>query len=326
MNRRDASLLIGGAPLAWQLVARAQQSAKIPQIGILTLSVASSMPAFEGFRQGLRDLGYVEGQNIVLEFRFAQGRPERLAAMAIELAQMKVDVIVIESAQAARAAGDASKAIPIVMAVVGDPVRAGLVTSLARPGGNITGLSTLATELSGKRLQLLKEVVPHAMRVAVIWNDSNPAAAGNLAETRTAARSMGVDLQSVEVRNASDLDLALEAVAAARPSAFLALTNGMFLANRTRIVEFTARSRLPAIFPDREFVQAGGLMAYGPSLTANFRRAAGYVDKILKGAKPADLPVEQPTQFELVINLKTARALGITIPPSLLLRADEVIQ
>ena len=326
MNRRDASLLIGGAPLAWQLVARAQQSAKIPQIGILTLSVASSMPAFEGFRQGLRDLGYVEGQNIVLELRFAQGRPERLAAMAIELAQMKVDVIVIESAQAARAAGDASKAIPIVMAVVGDPVRAGLVTSLARPGGNITGLSTLSPELSGKRLQLLKEVVPHAMRVAVIWNDSNPAAAGNLAETRTAARSMGVDLQSVEVRNASDLDLALEAVAAARPSAFLALTNGMFLANRTRIVEFTARSRLPAIFPDREFVQAGGLMAYGPSLTANFRRAAGYVDKILKGAKPADLPVEQPTQFELVINLKTARALGITIPPSLLLRADEVIQ
>ena len=326
MKRRDACILIGSAPLAWQLVARAQQSAKIPQIGILTLSVASSMPAFEGFRQGLRDLGYVEGQNIVLELRFAQGRPERLAAMAVELAQMKVDVIVVESAQAARAAADASRAIPVVMAVVGDPIRAGLVASLARPGGNITGLSTLATELSGKRLQLLKEVVPHAMRVAVIWNDSNPAAAGNLAETRTAARSMGVDLQSVEVRNASDLDLALEAVAAARPSAFLALTNGMFLANRTRIVEFTARSRLPAIFPDREFVQAGGLMAYGPSLTANFRRAAGYVDKILKGAKPADLPVEQPTQFELVINLKTARALGITIPPSLLLRADEVIQ
>ena len=326
MKRRDACILIGSAPLAWQLVARAQQSAKIPQIGILTLSVASSMPAFEGFRQGLRDLGYVEGQNIVLELRFAQGRPERLAAMAIELAQMKVDVIVIESAQAARAANDASKAIPIVMAVVGDPVRAGLVTSLARPGGNITGLSTLATELSGKRLQLLKEVVPHAMRVAVIWNNSNPAAAGNLEETRTAARSMGVDLQSVEVRNASDLDLALEAVAAARPSAFLALTNGMFLANRTRIVEFTARSRLPAIFPDREFAQAGGLMAYGPSLTANFRRAAGYVDKILKGAKPADLPVEQPTQFELVINLKTAKALGITIPQAVLLRADEVIQ
>ncbi len=326
MNRRDASLLIGGAPLAWQLVARAQQSAKIPQIGILTVSVASSMPAFEGFRQGLRDLGYVEGQNIVLELRFAQGRPERLAAMAIELAQMKVDVIVIESAQAARAANDASKAIPIVMAVVGDPVRAGLVTSLARPGGNITGLSTLAPELSGKRLQLLKEVVPHAMRVAVIWNNSNAASAGYLAETRTAARSMGVDLQSVEVRNASDLDLALEAVAAARPSAFLTLVSGIFLANRTRIVEFTARSRLPAIFPDREFVQAGGLMAYGPSLTATFRRAAGYVDKILKGAKPADLPVEQPTQFELIINLKTARALGITIPQSLLLRADEVIQ
>ena len=284
------------------------------------------MPAFEGFRQGLRDLGYVEGQNIVLELRFAQGKPERLAAMAIELAQMKVDLIVIESAQAARAARDASKAIPIVMAVVGDPVGAGLVASLARPGGNITGLSTLSPELSGKRLELLKEVAPQAKRVAVIWNDSNPAAAGNLAATRTAARSMGIDIQSVEVRKASDLDLALEAVAAARPGALLTLTNGMFLANRTRIVEFTARSRLPAIFPDREFAEAGGLMAYGPSLTANFRRAAAYVDKILKGAKSADLPVEQPTKFELVVNLKTAKALGITIPQSLLLRADEVIQ
>ena len=284
------------------------------------------MPAFEGFRQGLRDLGYVEGQNIVLELRFAQGKPERLAAMAIELAQMKVDLIVIESAQAARAARDASKAIPIVMAVVGDPVGAGLVASLARPGGNITGLSTLSPELSGKRLELLKEVAPQAKRVAVIWNDSNPAAAGNLAATRTAARSMGIDIQSVEVRKASDLDLALEAVAAARTGALLTLTNGMFLANRTRIVEFTARSRLPAIFPDREFAEAGGLMAYGPSLTANFRRAAAYVDKILKGAKSADLPVEQPTKFELVVNLKTAKALGITIPQSLLLRADEVIQ
>ncbi len=326
MKRRDACILLGGAALAWQPVARAQQSAGIPRIGILTLSVASSMPAFEGFRQGLRDLGYVEGQNIVLELRFAQGRPERLAAMAIELARMKVDVIVIEGAQAARVARDASKTIPVVMAVVGDPVRAGLVASLARPGGNITGLSTLSPELSGKRLQLLKEVVPQAMRVAVIWNDSNPAAAGNLEETRTAARSMGVEIQSVEVRDSSDLDVALEAVAAARPGALLTLTNGMFLANRTRIVEFTARSRLPAIFPDREFAQAGGLMAYGPSLTANFRRAAGYVDKILKGAKPADLPVEQPTQFELIINLKTAKALGITIPQAVLLRADEVIQ
>jgi len=326
MNRRDAVVLFGGAPLAWQLVARAQEPPKIPRVGILTVSVASSMPAFEGFRQGLRDLGYVEGQNIVLELRFAQGRPERLAAMAVELAQMKVDVIVVESAQAARAAADASRAIPVVMAVVGDPVRAGLVASLARPGGNITGLSTLSPELSGKRLQLLKEIVPQAMRVAVIWNDSNPAAAGNLAETRTAARSMGVEIRSVEVRKASDLDLALEAVAATRPGALLTLTNGMFLANRTRIVEFAARSRLPAIFPDREFAQAGGLMAYGPSLTANFHRAAFYVDKILKGAKPADLPIEQPTKFELVINLKTARALGITIPQSLLLRADEVIR
>jgi putative tryptophan/tyrosine transport system substrate-binding protein len=211
-------------------------------------------------------------------------------------------------------------------AVHGDPVGAGLVSSLTRPGGNITGLSLVAPELSGKRLQLLKEVVPKATRVAAIWNGSNVAAARYLTETRAAARSLGLEVESFEVRTPADLDAVFEAVLTARPSAFMTLPDGMLLANRTRMIEFGTRSRLPALFPDSEFATAGGLIAYGPSLAANFRRAAGYVDRILKGAKPADLPSEQPTKFELIINLKTAQALGLTIPPSLLLRADQVIE
>ena len=278
------------------------QPAKVPRIGILTLSVAPSTPIFEAFRQGLREHGYVEGQNIALEFRFAQGRPERLPAMAAELVQMKVEVIVTESVLAARDAKHATGAIPIVTAIHGDPVGAGLVASLTRPGGNVTGLSLLAPELSGKRLQLLKEVTPKATQVAAIWNTANSAAARYLAETREAARSLGIQLQSVEVRQPSDLDAAFDAVAGARPNALITLPDGMLLAHKTRIVEFAAKSRLPALFPDQEFAEAGGLMAYGPSLASNFRRAATFVDKILKGAKPADLPVEQPTKFELVIN------------------------
>ena len=326
MDRRTfVGAVVGGLVVA-PFGADAQSERKVPRIGVLTMSVSPSMTAFEGFRQGLLDHGYVEGVNLVLEFRFAQGRPERLAAMAAELVQLKVDIIVTESNLAAQAAKDASATIPIVMAVTGDPVGAGLVESLARPGGRITGLSLLAPELSGKRLQLLKEVTPKAMRVAVIWNAAYPAAAGYLAETRAAARSIGLDLQSFEVRNPSDLDVAFDRVRAGQPSALITLADGMLLANRTRIVEFAAKSRLPAVFPDREFADAGGLLAYGPSLAANFRRAVTYVDKILKGAKAGDLPVQQPTEFELVINLKTAKALGITIPQSLLLSADEVIQ
>ena len=324
-RRTFINTVVGGLVVA-PFGAQAQQAQRVPRIGILTLSVAPSMAAFDGFRQGLREHGYVEGQNIVLELRFAQGKPEMLRALAVELVRMQVDIIVTESNLAAQAAKDASATIPIVMAVTGDPVGAGLVESLARPGGRITGLSVLASELSGKRLQLLKEVTPKAMRVAVIWNAAYPAAAGYLAETRAAARSIGLDLQSFEVRNPSDLDVAFDGVRAGQPSALITLADGMLLANRTRIVEFAAKSRLPAVFPDREFAEAGGLMAYGPSLAANFRSAVTYVDKILKGAKPGDLPVQQPTEFELVINLKTAKALGITISQSLLLRANEVIQ
>jgi putative ABC transport system substrate-binding protein len=324
MNRR--AFVTGlGAIFATPTTAKAQQ-ARIPTIGLLTLSVAPSTPTLEAFRQGLREYGYVEGRNIALEYRFAQGSPEKLRAMAAELVRMTVDIIVTESVLAAQEAKRATNTIPIVTAVHGDPVGAGLVSSLTRPGGNITGLSLVAPELSGKRLQLLKEVVPKATRVAAIWNGSNVAAARYLTETRAAARSLGLEVESFEVRTPADLDAAFEAVLTARPSAFMTLPDGMLLANRARMIEFGTRSRLPALFPDSEFATAGGLIAYGPSLAANFRRAAGYVDRILKGAKPADLPIEQPTKFELVINARTAKALGLTIPPSLLLRADQVIE
>jgi putative tryptophan/tyrosine transport system substrate-binding protein len=299
---------------------------KVPRIGILTLAVASSTPIFEEFRQGLRDLGYAEGQNIAFEYRFAQGRPDRLPGLAAELVRMKIDVIVIEGGQAALAAKNATQTIPIVMAVIGDPVKAGLVASLARPGGNITGLTLFAPELSWKRLQLLKEVVPKSTLVAVIRNATHPNAADLWGETEAAAQSLNLRLQSVEVRSPADLDGAFKAATSARPSAFVTLADGMLLNNRTRIIEFAVKSRLPAIYPDREFAAAGGLMAYGPSLSSNFRRAATFVGKILKGAKPADLPIEQPTKFDLVINLKTAKALGLTLPSSLVKRADTVIQ
>jgi putative tryptophan/tyrosine transport system substrate-binding protein len=321
--------LVAGAVLGTVMAVSAaggQPPAKVTRVGVLTLSVASSAPTFEAFRQGLSEHGYVEGQNIAVEFRFAQGRPERLPAMAAELAKMKVAVIVTESVLAAREVKHATETIPIVTAIHGDPVGAGLATSLTRPGGNVTGLSLAAPELSGKRLELLKEVTPKTTQVAAIWNAANPAAARYLTETRAAARLLGLELQSVEVRSPPDLDVAFKAVAGTRPSALITLPDGMLLAHKTRIIEFAAKTRLAALFPDQEFAEAGGLMAYGPSLASNFRRAAAYVDKILKGAKPADLPIEQPTQFELAINLKTAKALGLTIPQSVIQRADKVIQ
>jgi putative ABC transport system substrate-binding protein len=319
-------LALALASLAPPLAADAQQPAKVARIGILTLAVASSTPLFEAFRQGLREHGYVEGQNIAFEYRFAQGRADRLPTMAAELVSMKVDVIVTESVAAALAARRATQTIPIVMAISGDPVGAGLVASLPRPGGNVTGLSLLAPELSGKRLQLLTEAAPRTTRVAVIWNPVSPASAGYLRETEAAARSLRLQLQPVEVRSPAGLDAAFKAVARARPSALITLADGMLADNRTRIVQFAAKSQLPGIFPHREWADAGGLMAYGPSFDSNWRRAATFVDKILKGAKPADLPVEQPTKFELVINMKAAKALGLTIPQSILIQATELIQ
>jgi ABC-type uncharacterized transport system substrate-binding protein len=323
---RRAFLAGSTALFAAPLAAEAQPAGKVPRIGILTLASSASTPILQAFRVGLRELGYVESQNIALEFRFAHGKPETLASLAAELVRQDMDVIVADGGQAALAAKSATQRIPIVMGAVADPVKVGLVTSLARPGTNVTGLTLLSVELSSKRLQLLREAIPQASRVAVLWNPGNPAAKDYLEQTKGAARALGVELAPVETRSASDLDAALEAVAAARPSALISLADATLWNHRRRIVDFAARKRIPAMFPEREFADDGGLMAYGPNVPANFRRAAVYVDKILKGARPADLPVEEPTTFELVINLKTAKTLGLTIPPSLLQRADQVIE
>ena len=313
--------------LVVSLAVEAQPSAKVPRIGLLSIvSPALGESKAESFRQGLRDLGYIEGKNILLESRWAEGHRERLADLAADLVRMEVAVIVTESTPAALAAKQATETIPIVMTTSSDPVAAGLVASLARPGGIVTGLTMFTVGLSGKRLQLLKEAAPQTTLVAVLWNAANPAHAGLLEETRAAAQSLGLQLQPVEVRSPADLDTAFEAMASTRPSALITLADGMLLDNRTRLVAFAAKSRLPAIFPDRDFAEAGGLMTYGPNLAANFRRAAYYVDRILKGAKPAELPVERPMKFELVINLKTAEALGLTLPPLVLFQADEVIK
>ena len=321
------TLLLGG--LFNPVAAEAQQAAKIARIGYLARNLAASPHLHEAFRQGLRDLGYVEGRNVVIEYRDAEGKLERLPALAAELVALKVDVIVAASTLAALAAKQATRTLPIVFAAAADPVASGLVTSLARPGGNVTGLSNLAPELVGKRLELLKQAVPGVSRVAVLWQ---PGALGERTEkdmlkgAEVAARALGVRLQFVEARGPADFDRAFSDMTRARAGALTVLPSAMFFSERRRLVDLAAKNRLPAVYPWREFVDAGGLMSYGPNLADLFRRAATYVDKILKGAKPGDLPVEQPTKFELVINLKTAKALGLTIPPSVLARADQVIE
>ena len=283
----------------------------------------------EAFRQGLRDLGYVEGRNVVIEYRDAEGKHERLPALAAELVALKVDVIVAPPTPAALAAKQVTKTIPIVFAAVSDPVSSGLVTSLARPGGNVTGLSDLTPELVGKCLEQLKQAVPGVSRAAVLWQ---PGAFGERTEkdllkaAEVAARALGVRLQFVEARGPDDFDRAFSKMTSARADALTVLPTAMFVSERRRLVDLAAKNRLPTVFPYRESVDAGGLMSYGPNLADMYRRAATYVDKILKGAKPGDLPVEQPTKFELDINAKTAKALSLTIPQSVLLRADQVIQ
>jgi putative ABC transport system substrate-binding protein len=325
--RGVSAVIVAFAFLAAPAAAPAQPGPKGARIGVLTLSTTTwAGSEGEAFRQGLREVGYVEGQNITFEHRDAAGRAERLPAMASELVRLKVDVIVTQSNVAALAAKKASQTIPLVMAIAGDPVKAGVVGNLASPGGNVTGLTLMQTELSRKRLQLLREVAPSAAVVAVIWNPGDPPAADFLRETEAAARSLGLRLRAVEARSSTELDAAFKVVADVRPSAFMTLPGGMFQANVQRIVDFATKQRLPGVFPNRAFVDAGGLLSYATSLTANWRRAAVFVDKILKGAKPGDLPIEQPTQFELVINMKTAKALGLTIPPAVLARADDVIK
>jgi len=303
------------------LCAEAQQPANIPRIG--TIEYAAS---WEPFLQGLRSLGYVEGQNIAIERRSAAGAPDRLANVAAELVRLKVDVLVTLGTPATRAAKQATQTIPIVMIAVGDPQRTGLVDSFARPGGNITGLTILGPELGAKRLQLLKEVVPGVSRVAFLWNPANPGTAINLENVQAGARTLKVAVQSVAVRSPSELESAFTAMMTERPDAFMMTADPMHLLHTEWIIDFVNRRRLPAMYQVRESVVAGGLMSYGTSRADLFRRAATYVDKILKGAKPADLPIEEPTRFELVVNLKAAKALGLTFPPSLLRHADEVIQ
>ncbi len=311
------------APLA----ADAQLPAKVPRIGFLSsLSPTDAAPYLDAFRQGLHELGYVEGQNIVIEYRFAEGRPERLPALAAELVRLKVDVIVATSPPAPEAAKQGTSTIPIVVAATGDPVAEGLVASIARPGGNITGLASMSPEVVGKQLELLKEVAPKVSRVAVLQNPSSHGHPPILRQAEGPARALGVQLHILQARTPAEIDAAFAAMRGQRAGGVLVLRDPLFIAQRTQIAALAAKSRLPAVYGNREYAEAGGLMAYGASGRHMFRRAATYVDKILKGAKPADLPVEQPTRFELVINLKTAKALGLTIPPSVLVRADQVIQ
>jgi len=330
VNRREFITLLGGAAAAWPLAAGAQQpSSTVRRIGFLSPGVARTMAVrglVEAFRQGLKEYGWVEGQNISVEYRFAEGKEEALAGIAAALVQSRLDVIVADGTAAIQAAKNVTQTVPIVMAVSNDPVGTGLVASLNRPGGNITGLSILTGELVSKWLQLLTEIVPGLARVAVLSNPLNPSSAPLLEQTKAAAQSLGVEIHVAEVQGPDRFESAFAAIKAARAGALIVLPDGMLYSQHPRIVTFSAASHLPALFGQKEVVEAGGLIAYGPNIPASFRRSAAYVDKILQGAKPADLPVEQPTIFELVVNLETARAIGLTIPASILLRADEVIE
>ena len=305
----------------------AQQAKKVPRIGFLFgASPSASVGRVEAFRQGLRELGYVEGKNIVIEWRYAEGKLDRLAALAAELARLNVDIIITGGPPATRSAKQATATIPIVMAYDDDPVGSGFVASLARPGGNITGLSTLSPEISGKQLELLKEIVPKLSRVGVLGDVIRPGTPQALREINVAADAFRVQVQYLEVRGPKDIEIAFRAASQEHADAVLVLASPVLTPQRKHVIELATKSRLPAIYARREFVEDGGLMSYGVSITDLFRRAAYLVDKILKGTKPADLPVEQPTKFEFIINLKAAKQIGLTIPPNVLVRADRVIK
>ena len=328
LERRTFIAILAGSLLATPLAAEAQPKAGVPRIGYL----GNSSPSLESdlvdaFRQGLGEFGYTEGQNITIEYRWAEGKYDRFPDLVADLVRLKVDVIVTAGTPGALAAKQATKTIPIVMAVAADAVGAGLVASLARPGGNVTGSTTIVQELEGKRLELLREVVPRLSRIAVLWNPANPVQSIILKQTQLAAPGLRLRLEPiVGVSGVRELEGAFATISRVRPDALILLADRFLLAERTRIVEFAAKRRLPTMYPYREMVKAGGLMSYSPSYPDLFRRAATFVDKILKGAKPGDLPVEQPTKFEFIINLKTAKALGLTMPQSLLQRANEIIQ
>ncbi len=322
--------MLGLVAVVWMLggpsVIDAQPAGRVYRIGYLG-SGAASFPGVKAFREGLRELGWVEGQNIVLEYRFAEGRLDRLPGLAAELVRLQMDVIVTGPTPPAVAAKNATGTIPIVVVNVGNPVGLGLIESLARPGKNVTGSSfDVGLQIASKELELLEDTVPTVRRVAILSNPANPAHALAVEHVKAAARSLGVQLQFLEAREPNQFDGAFVAMAKERANALLVMADGMFILHRARLADLATRNRLPSMHGVRENVEAGGLMSYGPSSVVTFRRAAYFVDRILKGAKPADLPVEQPAKFELVINLKTAKALGLTIPQSVLLRADQVIE
>ncbi len=331
MDLRQAAIRLAAAFFVFAVApdtAEAQRPNNVPRVGFL--SPADPKSAFgltEAFRDGLRELGYREGSNIAIEYRWAEGRFDRLPDLAAELIRLKVDIVVAVVTQASLAAKSSTTTIPIVMVATGDPVGAGLVASLGRPGGNITGTSSVAPETAGKSLEILREIAPNVRRVAVLWNPANAVFQAQMVrETEAAARSSGVELRMFEARNAKEIDAVFARMTTERVGALDVLTDPVLIAHGARIATLATKNRLPSVSGIRAYAEAGGLLAYGPDFQELFRRAAFYVDKIMKGAKPADLPVEQPTKFELVINLKAAKALGLAIPPSLLLRADQIIQ
>jgi putative ABC transport system substrate-binding protein len=326
VKRREFTTLFGGAAVAWPLAARAQQAGKLPTIGFLgqsTRSAASEWVA--AFVQRLRELGWMEGRTITIEYRWSEGRAERFAQIAAEFVRLKVDVILTSGTPEVLAAKQATSVIPIVFATAGDPVGNGLIASLARPGGNVTGMSLQSNDTAGKRLELLREVVPSLRRLAILANVGNPFSVLELGEAQAAARTLGLEVDTLEIRRPEDIAPAFEALKG-RAQALYVCTDGLVNANRIRINTLALSVRLPTMHGYRDYVEAGGLMSYGANLPDLFRRSADYVDKILRGAKPGDIPVEQPTKFDLVVNLTTAKALGLDVPPTLLARADEVIE
>ena len=325
MNKEILVSIFAVVILAFVYTAEAQQAKKVPRIGFVSATGGPDTSNIVEFRRGLRDLGYIEGKNILIEYRYAQGVAE-FPNLATELVRLKVDVIVVPSTAGAQAAKNATTTIPVVFTSVGDPVGTGVVASLARPGGNVTGLSNLSPELSGKQLELLKEAFPKISHVAVLWETANAGNAVSLGEMKVAAEALRVTLQRLEFRGPDDFEPAFSAIKREHASALIVLRNTIVRKHLAQIVDFAAKSRLPAMYPDGLYTDAGGLLSYGPNPFEQSRGAARYVDKILKGAKPADLPVEQPTKFELVINLKAARQIGLTIPPNVLVRADRVIK
>jgi ABC-type uncharacterized transport system substrate-binding protein len=327
MSKTILSLAVAGLLLALGSHAEAQQAGKVHRIGVLFGTPRSfNMTRVETFRQGLRELGYVEGKNVMIDYRYADGKLDLLPALASELVQLKVDVIVTSATSGVLAAKQATNTIPIIFTALGDPVGSGLVANLARPGGNVTGLSIVATELSGKRLELLKEALPKVTRVVVLWNPTSSGESLQFKETQAVAKALGVQLQSMKVQGANDFETGFQVVKKEGAQALLVIPSPVTNSNLKQILEFAAKNRLPAMYAGPEVVHAGGLMSYAPNYADQFRRAAIFVDKILKGAKPADLPVEQATKFEFIINLKTAKQIGVTIPPNVLARADKVIK